>query len=454
VHTEKKNSTPSNNPLRSDEDIEAANQLLQFAIGHQLDMDVPAMCDQPDQPSSYHDVSPFARFPIPGEHEYGWKKEKEQPTTSSRPRSSEDEGIEMLSRLAISDTALAPKPFRGMDVDTERTEQWLDYFNTYAQFRHIQGESKAQLFKLLMTDQAADWLRSLPTATTMDFDSLVKEFKKRYAITDIDRWKKVSSVWSREQLPSESVDTFITDIRNAARIIPITDDTLLRFAVVRGLKPDIRLHVLQSGASTLDAVVHSARVAEAALQASKPTTDMSLLQSKTDKLMDKLDNSTPVAAISSTSTAGQRRVSFDDRSVEQSSSARPRSPSPRGFDRPPVRRSGDQQYMFRQSGRPANSSTSWRPVQNSSSGYNQQAAMYRSSAYDNSPRQWQPARQPGAVTSYGNSACFNCGANHPRNRQLCRAFGVTCFHCNRVGHFARCCRSAPTQNVQPLMNLQ
>jgi len=89
----------------------------------------------------------------------------------------------------------------------------------------------------------------------------------------------------------------MSDIINVAWIVPITDETLLRFAVVRGLRPEIRLHVLQYGAATLDAVVRSARVAEAALQASKPTADLSLLQLKIDKLMDTLYNRTPVAAI-------------------------------------------------------------------------------------------------------------------------------------------------------------
>ena len=70
------------------------------------------------------------------------------------------------------------------------------------------------------------------------------------------------------------MDTYVTDVQNAAHIVPVNDQNLLRFAVVRGLKPAIRLHVLQTGAQTLDAVIKAARVAEAALSASGPTDDL------------------------------------------------------------------------------------------------------------------------------------------------------------------------------------
>ena len=51
----------------------------------------------------------------------------------------------------------------------------------------------------------------------------------------------------------ESVDTFVTDMRNMARIVPIRDEEQLRFAIVKGL------HVLQSAATTLDGVIKAAR---------------------------------------------------------------------------------------------------------------------------------------------------------------------------------------------------
>ena len=38
-------------------------------------------------------------------------------------------------------------------------------------------------------------------------------------------------------------------------------------------------------------------------------------------------------------------------------------------------------------------------------------------------------------------ACQNCGRNHPPQR--CPAYGKTCNACNKLNHFAKCCRSKP-----------
>jgi len=167
--------------------------------------------------------------------------------------------------MAVNDSELTPKPFQGTESDSEKTEQWIEYFHTYTDFRQITGNSKLQLFRLLMADKAADWLRSLETPVQSDFDTLLAAFRQRYSSTDFDRCRKASFLWSREQQLTEPVDTYTTDIQNAARIIPIHDPDLIRFAIVKGLKPAIRLHVLQTEARTLQGVIQAARVAEAAL---------------------------------------------------------------------------------------------------------------------------------------------------------------------------------------------
>ena len=57
-----------------------------------------------------------------------------------------DAGIHALNRISINDAALAPKPFHGTEQDAERTEQWIQYFETYTKFRDVVGDSKVQLF--------------------------------------------------------------------------------------------------------------------------------------------------------------------------------------------------------------------------------------------------------------------------------------------------------------------
>ena len=50
----------------------------------------------------------------------------------------------------------------------------------------------------------------------------------------------------------------------------------------------------------------------------------------------------------------------------------------------------------------------------------------------------QPSTKP--VNSTKNTVqCSNCGTTHPKNQ--CPAYQVTCFKCNRIGHYATECRA-------------
>ena len=50
----------------------------------------------------------------------------------------------------------------------------------------------------------------------------------------------------------------------------------------------------------------------------------------------------------------------------------------------------------------------------------------------------QPSAKP--VNSTNNTVqCSNCGTTHPKYQ--CLTYRVTCFKCNRIGHYANECRS-------------
>ena len=43
--------------------------------------------------------------------------------------------------------------------------------------------------------------------------------------------------------------------------------------------------------------------------------------------------------------------------------------------------------------------------------------------------------------------CPGCGAaTHPGGRSQCPAYSQTCFHCQKVGHFVKVCRSKPSSH--------
>ncbi|XP_024116738.1 uncharacterized protein LOC112138415, partial [Oryzias melastigma] len=72
-------------------------------------------------------------------------------------------------------------------------------------------------------------------------------------------------------------------------------------------------------------------------------------------------------------------------------------------------------------------------------------------------RQFQKARQKtppapavrnSTATSTSSRSCYRCGADkHLANSPKCPAAGVKCKNCQKVGHFARVCRSTQTRSV-------
>jgi hypothetical protein len=114
-----------------------------------------------------------------------------------------------------------------------------------------------------LRSNAADWVASV---TSVNWADIEKAFEERFTQTDLRRWQHTGAVWSRKQNTGESVDDFVTQIKKLAKIAKIgTDDSgknMLFGAVVQGLRPTVRAHVLQSGVDNLDNLLKAARVAE------------------------------------------------------------------------------------------------------------------------------------------------------------------------------------------------
>lgn len=61
-------------------------------------------------------------------------------------------------------------------------------------------------------------------------------------------------------------------------------------------------------------------------------------------------------------------------------------------------------------------------------------------------RGWAARTQPSMRRQNSESACGKCALMHSV-RDRCPAFSAKCFHCNRIGHFAKCCRVKFTQEI-------
>jgi hypothetical protein len=352
--------------------------------------------------------------------------------------------VRMLARMTLSDNNISPKPFSGTSHDAEKADQWLASFQTYAKLRALPKSAQVQYFHLLMADDAALWLRSLPSETANDMKLLIAEFSKRYSLTAIDRWRKASSLWSRVQGADESVDKYISDIRNAARVVPITDAATLQFAVIRGLRPEIRLHVLQTSPTTLEDVIKAARVAETAIMASQPNAEVLLLRQQVATLIGKLEEKPAVAAV--TPVEQPRRVTFEgtaDSAPQQRQPAWNRSSS---LDRQTVRETPRRQEDEYNNRRP------WS---------NQERQSDARDRYQ-SPREndWQSSSRgpprPGARQQ------DDRGQRQPRQRSYTsytrdgngpNYSNYTCFTCGRMGHISRNCWEN-TRRVPPNPNFR
>ena len=384
--------------------------------------------------------------------------------------------------FVVRDSIYAPKPFTGHQKGAT-AESWLDYFQSYTEYSSLPVVEQLRLFKLLMSDAAAAWLRSLPEPTKASLDVLLTAFRQRFAITDVHRWQQAADMWSRQQQSTETVDEFASDIINMAKRVPVNDAQLLRFAIIKGLKPDIRLHVLQSAAATVEDVLKAARIAEAALAVTAPSSDVASLTHQVSELLSALKTSALQSPPSVHALQQQQQQ-------QESSSFHPRSPSPRrvhfrddydaarrrspssrrrpaaqfyqaAVDRSPSpshRRYDHQVFRDYDQPRDVDHRPSYEPVP--APIIDQSVPMMPPSWTVPPPfiqpatplPQWTATPRPPLhhlqqTTQQTSSTCRNCGMSHgPRQ---CTAYGKQCYNCAKFHHFSRCCFSKRCSPATP-----
>ncbi|HSN23733.1 MAG TPA: hypothetical protein VLS45_06140, partial [Methylomicrobium sp.] len=411
-----------------------------------------------------------------------------------RPLLSEDasdtdklrDAVQQITKLAITDSNLTPKPFNGKRLDPMVHCIWIDYFLRYTNFKQMDDEGKLDLFKLLMTDQAADWLKSLPSTTTDDFDVLLEAFKQRFAHTKLQTWRTATSIWKTTQKPTESVDEFITTIKNTARKIPGMDDQQIIYAILQGLRPSIRAHVLQQSHDTLQQVESAARIAEEALrELNSDNTVVADLAKAVNTLVDQfsqqsssiaghhyaepnvyassepvfqqhnqqLPRSRPTSPRPSTSWAPTRQQ-FNNNGARSDYRPSKDTVNRRQFNAPP------NPGQWQQSPPPPSRrqpQRQWSSGQNSYRRPQQQQqqqplqptwpASYNGRPMG-SPRFGRPpprSQSPGPQSSGSTiQECTNCLRSHAQGQ--CFAFGSTCYFCNKRGHVSRACCARLAQN--------
>jgi uncharacterized coiled-coil protein SlyX len=223
-----------------------------------------------------------------------------------------------------------------------------------------------------------------------------------------------------------------------------TGKNMIYDAVVQGLRPAVRAHVLQSCADNLETLLKAARVAEVAEVPA--TTQEPVL----NQLLTAIQESRQVAEQNQEEL---RRVTrrVEGLTVAQVSDRQtwPTS-APTTTQTTTTEQTGEQPYRpYRGRGRGRG---------NRQPAYGREQPNYQGSASTWGQTYQQPQGQGQYQRPYGQNTstpvsniCHRCGRNH--GNQPCWALSVNCRGCGRRGHFQICCMHAQ-RALQPPTNHQ
>ena len=355
--------------------------------------------------------------------------------------------VNMLSEERM----LCPAPFSGR-ADEDATEFWRRFQN-YLEFKPIVADAdKLRLVKAMCIDQAADWADKLEPSELATFNAFKQAFEARWVKPALLKFRSAREMFTKKQMPEESVDNYSNRIRKLANRIDASDETL-RYAFVSGLRLKIASFVLSKEPDTMNKALDAARVAEMSLGEAQESENNELSEQLTEirrdlkRMAEKYDSISPSAPIQNERTRSpNRRVTFEG---VRGSSFRPRSPSP-GYDR---RQDTSYAYQARTNfgnipmqmprgggrgrsigtrsfGRGARGGQSFNPQWRGNFGGQQFAPQFP-------PMGGQPANQ----------RCQKCGGARHANVLFCPANGKMCMSCGKFGHFAKVCRQSRIQQA-------
>jgi len=265
-------------------------------------------------------------------------------------------------------------------------------------YKQMSEAQRLQFITVLLCHSASDLLDTLTPEQKDTWDHFKTAFMARFGRSQRLLWRDAWDIWSQQQGQDESAEDIISKITRRARRLPNMDETMLRYAIIHGLKGQIRTQVLQANVQTMAELLHAAKVADAA-QPSTADPNLKLLLDEIRKsnnqhadhraAFEQLTGRLNHLHVSSVGQCGNRAGSRSPRRVPFAEQRTP-SPEPERRPFPPQRRRRGQQTPQR---------------------------------IGRSPH--HPA------------GCYRCGKSH-RN-QPCPAQQAQCGYCSRIGHYMSVC---------------
>lgn len=299
------------------------------------------------------------------------------------------------------------------DSISQDAQTWFDELNDWMAYKNITGDKRIAVFKLKLAGGAKQWLQSLPDTEKDTFDNLKVAFIARFKAKEFERHKYLSDLFSEKQEHNQSVDSYVTQLRNKAARVQV-DEKMQISAALNGLKPKIAAFCMQHKLETMDELMEQAKIYE--------FTNKSVAEATGDEVMKKLDKITTdmsnlndrvgrltisqVREERSYSKSPDRRVKFAETAVM----VKPLAESQRGH------------YEYKNAQR--------RPMN-----YKPAQGMYQ----QQQPLQHQSDDVRRSQISQELPICWRCGKNN-HLAQECGLQFKSCYKCSALGHAAVMCQ--------------
>ena len=186
-------------------------------------------------------------------------------------------GVASVSRDDMAANAqVSPEVYKaGPNQDAK---DWLNALTYWMGYKQMANIDCARIFPLFLRDAAAVWFETVPASTRLDWELLQRTFLERFRHPDCIQWVDTSDVFAYKQAADQSVDDFLTIMQkkiNRVQDLPVKTQI---HAIISGLRPEIRQHVIQHTCDSIQEVRRWATISESGLPAGSSGANTDLVQ--------------------------------------------------------------------------------------------------------------------------------------------------------------------------------